>query len=77
MIDVKDYDIPYRLGSTRVKPSDGMDNLSRASCAALKAGMSYGKYMAMHGYTGEPEPVEPPEPTSKGSDMRERSWGFV
>ena len=40
MIDVKDYDIPYRLGSTRVKPSNGMDNLSRDSCAALEAGMS-------------------------------------
>ena len=44
------YGDTYRLCSTRVKPSDGMDNLSRDACAALEAGLSYGKYMAMHGY---------------------------
>lgn len=57
MIDVKDYGDTYRLCSTRMKPTEGMDRLSRDACAALEAGMSYGKWKAMHPYTGTYEPA--------------------
>ena len=70
MIDVDNYHgDTYRLCSTRVKPSDGMDRLSRYACAALEAGMSYGKYMAMHGYhlpiQADTEAVDAPQGISK------------
>jgi endogenous inhibitor of DNA gyrase (YacG/DUF329 family) len=40
-----------------------MDNLSKDSCEALKAGMSYGKYMAMKAPTKATTPPPAPAPT--------------
>ena len=39
---------------------DEMDKLSQDSCDALKAGMSYGKYMAMKGSTKVTRPTPAP-----------------
>lgn len=46
----------YRIGS--VKNGQPMDRLSRDSCAALAAGMSYGKYKALHPHTEGPDGIE-------------------
>ena len=70
MIDVDNYyGDTYRLCSTRVKPSNRMDTLSRDACAALEAGMSYGKWKAMHGYRppiqADTKAVDAPQGISK------------
>lgn len=63
----------YRLGSTRVKPSEDMGNLSRDACAALEAGMSYGQYKAMHPHTGTSEAEE----DTQAAKQPEAKWKQV
>ena len=46
----------YRIGS--VKNGQPMDRLSRDSCAAIAAGMSYGKYKAQNPHTEGPDGIE-------------------
>lgn len=70
MIDVDNYHgDTYRLCSTRIKPAEGMGNLSRDACAALEAGMSYGKWKAMHpkqqgGFSGVAKKIRQKEESS-------------
>ena len=50
----KDVESAGRLGSERTKRRDNLDPLTKDVLAAEMAGMSYGKYKALHPHSGKP-----------------------